>query len=115
MPGFGPVLVRRGIRLRQRQIAGRVVGQCSQIDSFRRFDLGLRAIANKDRLAAPHRCDRLTLFHRREIEFHRSQRLRAGVGVHLRNERPERDRAAHGRERAAGNNEKVSAVGLFFC
>ncbi len=57
------------------------------------LDLLGRAVPDEHRIAAPFHGDRLALGDRREIDFDRGQRHDRGIGIHLVDERPQREAA----------------------
>ncbi len=97
----------------QRFVARQLIDEIGQWNGVGNLDLFGCAMANEHRLAAPQHGDRLTFFDRRDIDLDGGKRLRAGIGVHLLDEGPQRHRAANGNEGAGREDEKVPAVRFF--
>ena len=70
-------------------------------------------MADEHRLAAPQHGDRLTYLDRRDVDLDRCESQRAGVGVHLLDERPQRHRSTDRDEGAGREDEEVPAVRFF--
>ena len=78
------------------------------------LDLLLGAVADEDRLAAPHHRDRLALLHRRKIDFGRRHRQRRGVRIHLIEQRPQPEAETDRGEAAGGDHDHVAPGRVLF-
>ena len=101
------------------QIGGRVVRQIGvareridkviELDRLRLLDLLGRAVANEDRLAAPHHGDGLALLDGSKVHIDAGQRQGRGVRVHLIEQRPQHGRAADRSEAAGADQDHIAA------
>ena len=84
------------------------VAQRRDINILRRLDLLRRAVADKDRFAAP--CDGQALpgLHRREIDLRAGKSQRVGGGIEAVDKRPDRACRADGAERPRGQDQEVA-------
>ena len=89
------------------------IDQVGQRDRVGGLDLLRRAVADEHRLAAPQHGDRLAFLDGRDVDLDGGKRLRAGVWIHLLDERPQRHRSADGDEGAGREDEKIPAVRFF--
>ena len=79
------------------------------------FDLLRRAMTDEDRIAAPLDGDALAFGDRAQIDIDIGERQHRGVGIHLADEGPRRQRDTHGADRAGCDIQKIPpvAVGVF--
>ena len=89
------------------------VDQLVAVQSQAHGHADLRHVADEDRLAAPGDGDRLPLLHGGEVDLDGRKRLGGGVGVHLTDERPERQRRANARKGLRRDHDEVATVRLF--
>ncbi len=75
-------------------VAGIGIDQFFDRHGLGRFDLLGRAVADENRIAAPLEGDLLAFGDRRQVDFDRGQRQHRGVGIHLADEGPGRQRRA---------------------
>ena len=78
------------------------------------LDLLLGAVADEDRLAAPHHRDRLALLHRSEIDLGRRHRQRRRVRIHHIQERPQSEAKTDRGKPAGGDHDHVAPRRVFF-
>ena len=108
----------RAVIVARRRVFGQIgvarqrIGQIVDGELLGLGDLLIGAVADEDRLAAPHHGDRLAGLDMGDVDLGGGHRQRRGVGVHLVEQRPQRRGGADGGKAAGRDQQDIAPARL---